>query len=323
MNWASKKKSNNVHLSIQIQAIQSIIDGPQIQGPHEGTGGPGRGYRDSLLETVQEAVAIAPKCAHNWAQYMWQQRHLFFESLHLVLGLRKIAPWVNCPYAPTTPTIHSTTISRFLCNFFPRMAPHFVCHHDSPSKLAESRYPPWVFQTKERKKRKYGSQKWLLFKTQSLHTSDIVMSLHLRQWQDRFRTQKIARWKLKPKSANSILQAVSCRFFGCNLLFCVFLTFMICLCFVQFKDCSRARGVTKPNKQTNKQTKTNEWCPNTHTFACGQAIVTLHSVWQTSHVCTYTWSATVRDSFLGPGHAATERAVFARPLERTRVIRKK
>jgi len=65
MNWASKKKSNNVHLSIQIQAIQSIIDGPQIQGPHEGTGGPGRGYRDSLLETVQEAVAIAPKCAHS------------------------------------------------------------------------------------------------------------------------------------------------------------------------------------------------------------------------------------------------------------------
>ena len=110
-------------------------------------------------------------------------------------------------------------------------------------------------------------------------------------------------------------------FFGCNLLFCVFLTFMICLCLVQFKDCSR--GVTKPKKQTNKQTKTNEWCPNTHTFACGQAIVTLHSVWQTSHVCTYTWSATVRDSFLGPGHAATERAVFARPLERTRVIRKK
>ena len=26
------------------------------------------GYRDSLLETAQEAVTIAPKCAHNWAQ---------------------------------------------------------------------------------------------------------------------------------------------------------------------------------------------------------------------------------------------------------------
>jgi len=41
----------------------------------------------------------------------------FFERLYLVLGLRKIAPWVNCPYAPTTPTLHSTAISRFLCNF--------------------------------------------------------------------------------------------------------------------------------------------------------------------------------------------------------------
>jgi len=49
----------------------------------------------------------------------------FFERLYLVLGLRKIVPWVNYPYAPTTPTIHPTTISRFLCNFFPRMAPHF------------------------------------------------------------------------------------------------------------------------------------------------------------------------------------------------------
>ena len=47
----------------------------------------------------------------------------FFERLYLVLELRKIAPRVNCPYAPTTPTIHCTTISRFLCNFFSRMAP--------------------------------------------------------------------------------------------------------------------------------------------------------------------------------------------------------
>jgi len=66
----------------------------------------------------------------------------FFERLYLVLGLRKTAPFVNCPYAPTTPTIHFTTISRFLCNFFPRMAPQFFCQHNPPSNLAESRYPP-------------------------------------------------------------------------------------------------------------------------------------------------------------------------------------
>jgi len=43
--------------------------------------------------------------------------------------------------------------------------------------------------------------------------------------------------KFKPKSASSILQALSCQFFGCNLLVCVFLAFMICLsrCFVYFK----------------------------------------------------------------------------------------
>ena len=39
----------------------------------------------------------------------------FFERLYLVLVLRKFAPLVNCPYAPTAPTIQSTTISRFLC----------------------------------------------------------------------------------------------------------------------------------------------------------------------------------------------------------------
>jgi len=71
------------------------------------------------------------RCCSNRAQMCPQLSAIdvtaktFFERLHLVLGLRKIAPWVNCPYAPTTPTIHSTTISRCLCNFFPRMTPHF------------------------------------------------------------------------------------------------------------------------------------------------------------------------------------------------------
>jgi len=40
------------------------------------------------------------------------------------------------------------------------------------------------------------------------------------------------RWKFKPKSTCSILQALSCRFFGCNLLVFVFLAFMICVRFV-------------------------------------------------------------------------------------------
>ena len=42
--------------------------------------------------------------------------------------------------------------------------------------------------------------------------------------------------KFKPNSARSILQALSCRFSGCNLLVCVFLAFRICLCFAWFKN---------------------------------------------------------------------------------------
>jgi len=61
-----------------------------------------------------------------------------FERLYLVLGMGTFGPWVNCPYAPTTLTVHSTTISRFLSNFSPRMASYFFGHHDSPSNL----YPP-------------------------------------------------------------------------------------------------------------------------------------------------------------------------------------
>jgi len=43
----------------------------------------------------------------------------FFERLYLVLGLRKILPWVNCPYTRTTPTVHPTNISRFPRIFSP------------------------------------------------------------------------------------------------------------------------------------------------------------------------------------------------------------
>jgi hypothetical protein len=49
----------------------------------------------------------------------------FFERLYLVLGLGTFGFWVNCLYASTTLSIHCTTISRFLSNFFPRMAPHY------------------------------------------------------------------------------------------------------------------------------------------------------------------------------------------------------
>jgi len=71
----------------------------------------------------------------------------FFERLYLVVGLRKIAPWVNCSYASTTLILQWTTISRFLCNVFPRTAPHFfpIMIHQviwpSPGTLIPSHFP--------------------------------------------------------------------------------------------------------------------------------------------------------------------------------------
>ena len=68
----------------------------------------------------------------NWAQMFPQLSAIcmtakkFFELLYLVLGLQKIVPWVNCPYAPTIPTIQWTTISWFLWIFCPEMPLIFV-----------------------------------------------------------------------------------------------------------------------------------------------------------------------------------------------------
>ena len=44
---------------------------------------------------------------------------ILFERLYLVAGMGTLGLWVNYPYALTTPNVHCTTISWFLCNFFP------------------------------------------------------------------------------------------------------------------------------------------------------------------------------------------------------------
>jgi len=67
-------------------------------------------------------------------------KKILFERLYLVAGMGTFGLRVNCPYATTNLTVHHKNISRFWCAFFPRMAPHFVGHHDLPSNLAESRY---------------------------------------------------------------------------------------------------------------------------------------------------------------------------------------
>jgi len=64
----------------------------------------------------------------------------FFESLYLVLEMRKIVPWIVSMHPQHRPF----TVQLFLDFYaisFPRWPLIFFGQHDSPSNLAESRYP--------------------------------------------------------------------------------------------------------------------------------------------------------------------------------------
>jgi len=60
-----------------------------------------------------------------------------FEHLYLISGQCTFARSINCRCASTPSTAHSVTNSRFFC----LVTYHFFDQHDSPSNLAESRYP--------------------------------------------------------------------------------------------------------------------------------------------------------------------------------------
>ena len=70
--------------------------------PGEGTGTP----CCILCEKLQQFGTIWYRVERK----VWAAKALF-ERLYLVLGLGKFWPWFNCPYEPTTPTVHSQTIS--------------------------------------------------------------------------------------------------------------------------------------------------------------------------------------------------------------------
>ena len=65
----------------------------------------------------------------------------FFERLYLFPELSPSKAPSQLSVCPHTPFVHTTTISRFPCNFFPQTARQFCFQHDSPSNLAESWYP--------------------------------------------------------------------------------------------------------------------------------------------------------------------------------------
>jgi len=96
------------------------------------------GYRDSLLETAQEAITIACTRVHRWAQHIWQEKQYFWAFI-LVLELGTFGLCINCPRAPTLPTAYSIAISRFVCffgQFFDRRGPSFSCQQCSTRTLS-------------------------------------------------------------------------------------------------------------------------------------------------------------------------------------------
>ena len=62
-------------------------------------------------------------CVHTRSQMSAKNltKKILFERLYLVLGMGTFGPWVNCPYAPTIPTVRVATISRFPCIFSPEL----------------------------------------------------------------------------------------------------------------------------------------------------------------------------------------------------------
>jgi len=95
---------------------QHTINKVIMPRPGEGTGNPYERLCKRLLQLFTYACT-------NKVNRCDEQDTIW--GLYLVPGIDTFGPWVNCPYAPTTPTIYMTTISRFLCNIFPRMAHHF------------------------------------------------------------------------------------------------------------------------------------------------------------------------------------------------------
>ena len=97
-----------------------------------------RGHRGSLLETTREAVTLLYTCVHTWTQYMWQPNKYLSVCIWFQ-NWAHLGPNLICPQ-PRPFTLQ--LFLDFCANFFPEWPLNFFGHQDSPSNLAESRYPP-------------------------------------------------------------------------------------------------------------------------------------------------------------------------------------
>ena len=70
---------------------------------------------------IRDCTRGCNNCVHMRAQMSttYVTEKILFERSYLVSGMSTFGTWFNCPYAPTTSTVYTTTISRFLCIFFP------------------------------------------------------------------------------------------------------------------------------------------------------------------------------------------------------------
>jgi len=111
-----------------------ILDLPRRHGSRGG-------YLDSLLETTREAVTVLCTCVHTWTQYMWQQK-IYLNVCVLFQNWAHLGPKSTVPMHPKPRPFKLQLFLDFRAKIFPEWPLNFFCHHDSPSNLAECRYPP-------------------------------------------------------------------------------------------------------------------------------------------------------------------------------------
>ena len=85
---------------------------------------PGTRVPDSLWETAQEAITVASKCSHTWAQQPWQQRHSLsgFTSFY---DCAKLCLESNVPMHSQPRPFELQLFLDFCEIFFSQMAPQF------------------------------------------------------------------------------------------------------------------------------------------------------------------------------------------------------
>jgi len=99
-----------------------------------------RGYREWLLETARELVTIACTRVYMWAHILWPNRYYLIVCIWL-------QEWAHAGLESTVPmhSQHWLFMPQLFLDIRAMVSPElpliFLKHRNSPSNLAESRYP--------------------------------------------------------------------------------------------------------------------------------------------------------------------------------------